>query len=129
MYETRAEEPSIRLFSIVIDCIDANALADFYAALLGWQKYTGDPEWIAVGKQGITPFLIFQEEPDYRPPVWPANSDGQQKSIHLDLAVSDIKTAIQHALNCGATMASTQFSDQWTVMIDPAGHPFCLCER
>lgn len=129
MYETRAGEPSIRLFSIVIDCKDANALADFYAALLGWRKYTDDPEWIAVGKQGISPFLIFQEEPGYRPPVWPDNPDDQQKSIHLDFAVSDRKTAVQHALDCGATMASPQFSDQWIVMIDPAGHPFCLCER
>lgn len=123
------KELSIRIFSVVIDCQNANALADFYAKLLGWQKHNDDPEWISVSKTGITPFLIFQEEADYKPPVWPDNSDEQQKSIHLDFVVSDIKKAIQHAINCGATVASVQFSDDWTVMIDPAGHPFCFCQR
>ncbi|HBN95145.1 MAG TPA: glyoxalase [Firmicutes bacterium] len=129
MCETRDKELNIRVFSIVIDCNNPNALADFYAALLGWQKNTDDPEWIAVGKKGITPFLIFQEEPNYRPPVWPDNPADQQKSIHLDFAVSDMNKAIEHAVHCGAIVAAEQFSPYWTVMIDPAGHPFCLCER
>ncbi|MDT8718464.1 VOC family protein [Clostridium sp. 19966] len=120
---------SIRMLSVVIDCKNANTLADFYASLLGWQKNTDDPEWISVSKSGITPCLLFQEEVDYKPPVWPDNPNEQQKSIHLDFAVSDIKKAIQHAIDCGATAASVQFSDYWTVMIDPEGHPFCLCQR
>lgn len=120
---------SIRMFSVVIDCQNASALAEFYAKLLGWQKHNDDPEWISVSKTGITPFLIFQEEAYYKPPVWPDNPSEQQKSIHLDFAVSDIKKAIQHAINCGAAVASVQFSDHWTVMIDPAGHPFCFCQR
>ncbi|WP_017415391.1 VOC family protein [Clostridium tunisiense] len=123
------KELSIRIFSVVIDCQNANALADFYAKLLGWQKHNDDPEWISVSKTGITPFLIFQEEADYKPPVWPDNPNEQQKSIHLDFAVSDTKKAIQHAINCGAAVTPVQFSDDWTVMIDPAGHPFCFCQR
>jgi len=44
---------------------------------------------------------------------------------HLDFAVNDLEEAVQHAINCGATMAAEQFSEEWRVMFDPAGHPFC----
>ena len=76
-----SNRPEISLYSIVLDCSDAKALADFYAALLGWKKYTDNPEWISVGIKGQTPFLLFQEEPNYKPPVWPKEADQQ---IHLD---------------------------------------------
>ena len=47
--------------------------------------------------------------------------------MHLDVAVDDIERAESLALSLGATRASYQPSpDRWRVMIDPAGHPFCL---
>ncbi|WP_334297139.1 VOC family protein [Anaerocolumna sedimenticola] len=33
---------------------------------------------------------------------------------------------VEYAITCGAAKAKEQFSDLWTVMIDPAGHPFCF---
>ena len=51
----------------------------------------------------------------------------QQQMAHIDFTVSNLDDAVQHALNCGAVLASKQYSDEWKVMIDPAGHPFCLC--
>ena len=41
---------------------------------------------------------------------------------HLDFAVNDLEEAVQHAINCRATMAAEQFSEEWRVMFDPAGH-------
>jgi len=35
-------------------------------------------------------------------------------------------SAARHAVSCGASKADVQYSDHWTVMIDPAGHPFCF---
>jgi len=32
---------------------------------------------------------------------------------------------VKHALNCGASLAKYQSGD-WKVLIDPAGHPFCI---
>lgn len=52
----------------------------------------------------------------------------QQQMAHLDFAVNDLKNAVQHALGCGAVIAGEQFSDDWTVMFDLEGHPFCLCQ-
>ena len=47
---------------------------------------------------------------------------------HLDFAVNDLERAVEHAIQCGASVAAEQFSDDWRVMFDPAGHPFCLCQ-
>ena len=123
------KELSIRLSSVVLDCRDANQLADFYAALLGWEKHSQDPEWIFVKQKDRYPLLLFQQTNEYLAPVWPDTPDQQQKSVHLDFGVSDLEQAVKHALQCGAKKAEVQYSDHWIVMIDPAGHPFCLVKN
>lgn len=73
--------------------------------------------------------LGFQSDPDYVPPAWPQSPPAQQQMLHLDFAVADeqqMEQAVQHAIDCGATKATQQYSPLWTVMIDPAGHPFCF---
>lgn len=126
-----SEELKIKMYTFTLDCKDAYALAEFYAALLKWEIGFYDEEWACVCApgtgQGAYPGILFQKNPDYKPPVWPATSEAQQQMAHLDLAVNDLEQAVQHALHCGATVADTQFSDHWRVMLDPAGHPFCLC--
>ena len=52
----------------------------------------------------------------------------QQQMAHMDFAVNDLEKAVQYAMHCGAVVADKQFSDSWRVMLDPAGHPFCLCQ-
>jgi len=119
----------IKLCSITLDSADANALADFYAALLGWEKNSTTPEFIGVSVPGEVPVLWFQQVQGYTPPVWPEEPGAQQTMVHLDFVVDDIGKAIQHALDCGAAESPKQYhADRWTVMFDPAGHPFCLAE-
>jgi hypothetical protein len=50
------------------------------------------------------------------------------KQLHLELAVGDLDEAEAAALAAiGATKAQTQPSPElWRVLIDPAGHPFCI---
>ena len=75
---------------------------------------------------GTLPFLMFQEVEGYRPPVWPEKPGEQQKSVHLDFAVGDLAAAVALAEGLGARKAPVQYDPGWTVMFDPAGHPFCL---
>lgn len=117
-----------RLHNIVLDCKDAASLSDFYAKLLGWEKDASDPEWIMVKSAESSVNLLFQQDEDYTPPVWPEEPGQQQKSVHLDISVENLEEGIAHAIECGAKKAKTQFSPWWTVMIDPEGHPFCLGE-
>ena len=48
--------------------------------------------------------------------------------MHFDFQVPDVKAAVEYAVSLGAVKASQQFGgDEFVTMIDPAGHPFCLC--
>lgn len=126
------EKPKIKLYALTVDCKEPYALAQFYAALLGWEIPFYDEDWACVGApgaaQGAYPGITFQRNPDYQPPVWPEQPGAQQQMAHLDFAVNDLEKAVAHAIACGATVAAEQFSNDWRVMLDPAGHPFCLCQ-
>ncbi|CRZ34795.1 hypothetical protein DFR55_12510 [Herbinix hemicellulosilytica] len=122
----------IKMYSFTIDCKEPHELAKFYAKLMNWETNAFDENWAYVyapgTKQGVYPCLLFQKNPEYVPPVWPEEPEKQQQMAHLDFAVDDLEKAVQHAIECGAKKADKQYSDEWTVMIDPAGHPFCLCK-
>ncbi|MFF1301525.1 VOC family protein [Streptomyces sp. NPDC058307] len=46
-----------------------------------------------------------------------------------DIEVNDLSSAVEHALDLGATMADVQPQSDVRVLYDPAGHPFCLFVR
>ena len=124
------ESIEIRIAHIVFDCANPSALAEFYVNLLGWdEKRDINPGWSVVGKQGVSPLLLFQQAEDYKPPVWPDEHEAQRQMVHIDFAVEDIGKAVQHAITCGAKVADNQYSSKWTVMIDPAGHPFYFVQN
>jgi catechol-2,3-dioxygenase len=113
----------IKLRTIVLDCTDANELSDFYSKFLGWEKTIIEPDWVLMRDPSCGTGLSFQSEQLYRKPKWPEEPEYQQKMIHIDFFVEDLETATKHALECGATLAPTQFLDGVRVFFDPAGHP------
>ena len=125
------EELKIKMSAFTLDCKDQLELAKFYAALLKWEIPFYDEDYAVVSapgtNQGAYPGITFQRNPEFKPPVWPEEPEAQQQMAHIDFAVNDLEKAVQYAIQCGATMADKQFSDRWTVMFDPSGHPFCLC--
>lgn len=125
------DELKIKMSALTLDCKDPHELAKFYAALLKWELVFYDEEYAVIAPpgihQGAYPGISFQRNPEYQAPVWPEEPPAQQQMAHIDFAVNDLEKAVQHAVQCGATRADRQFSDAWTVMFDPAGHPFCLC--
>lgn len=126
------DELKIKMYACTLDCKDPYELAKFYAALLNWEIFFQDEDYACVGvpgtNQGAYPGITFQRNPEYQPPVWPEQPDAQQQMAHLDFAVNNLEKAVQYAVHSGARIADQQFSDSWTVLFDPAGHPFCLCE-
>lgn len=122
----------IKMYALTLDCKEPLELAKFYAALLKWDVVYFDEECACIGapgmQQGAYPGMAFQLNADYKPPVWPDAPEAQQQMAHVDFAVNDVEKAVEHAVRCGATVAQEQFSDDWKVMLDPAGHPFCLCQ-
>ena len=115
-----------RMRSIVLDCPDPKALADFYAALVGWKIIWSEDDWITVSDGGAIR-LCFQRAPDHKPPVWPDPEHPQQ--FHIDVTVDDLDAAEAQVLALGAVKHAHQpgVDEGFTVFLDPAGHPFCLC--
>ena len=110
-----------------IEAPDPGGLARFYAELLGWRIGHEEPGTaiVAVSPQG--PFLVFQQADGYRAPVWPPAEGEQRPMMHFDFQVGDLDSAVADAVTLGATLADFQPQENVRVMVDPAGHPFCLC--
>jgi catechol 2,3-dioxygenase-like lactoylglutathione lyase family enzyme len=110
----------------VLEAPNALALAEFYARLLGWTVAKAEPGWAAVSPPSGVAYLGFQTSPEYIPPVWPAVDGKQQMMMHLDLEVDDLQSAVEDAVEMGATLAEVQPQENVRVLLDPVGHPFCL---
>jgi catechol 2,3-dioxygenase-like lactoylglutathione lyase family enzyme len=106
---------------------DPGALAEFYSELLGWPITDAESGSVVIGAPNGPVFLVFQEATDFLRPVWPPVDGAQRPMMHLDFQVGDLDAAVDEALALGATLAPTQPRENVCVLIDPAGHPFCLC--
>ncbi|WP_461190036.1 VOC family protein [Arthrobacter sp. Z4-13] len=117
--------PVGQLASISLDCPDTDILATFYSRLLGLEEAFATPDRGVVALSGAGPMLTLMRVNSYVPPSWPEGPQHQQ--LHLDVAVAELDSAAAAAVELGARAAEHQPSpEQWRVLLDPAGHPFCL---
>ncbi|BBX67648.1 VOC family protein [Mycolicibacterium psychrotolerans] len=122
---TSAHLPVGRLGATSIDCPNPAELADFYAALLGMRRLVETPDGGVVAITDGAAILAMMRVDPYVAPTWPAGDQPQQ--MHLDVSVDDLDRAIAAAEGLGARQAAGQPQPAlWRVMLDPAGHPFCL---
>ncbi len=117
--------PIIRWLSIDFDCPDPVELAQFYSRGLGLPVlYTSD-DFVLLGTDTAGPGLGFIRIPDYQRPSWPEPAVAKQ--AHLEFGVDDLDSAQAWMGELGAVLATFQPDmSQRRVMLDPAGHPFCL---
>jgi catechol 2,3-dioxygenase-like lactoylglutathione lyase family enzyme len=132
------DRPSLQWTGVCLDCADAEELAAFYCRLLGWEigardtanTRLGGAGWIAIQDPNGGVGMNFQAEEWYEPPVWPEEPGAQAKMLHFEIAVENLEAAVAFAVAAGARVAERQPADrpadQLRVMLDPAGHPFCL---
>jgi hypothetical protein len=116
-----------RIWSVTLDCDDPAALADFWAAMLGGKVSYSSDDFVGVElPTGL--WIGAVRSPGHRPAEWPEGNTPQQ--FHLDLAVADLDDAEQAAIELGAAKADHQPEpDRWRVLLDPAGHPFCVTNQ
>lgn len=121
---TDAALPSIG--AIAFDCDDPRSLIGFYTSLFGAEPGFVSDEFAAVKVQGL--WLSAHRVAAYQPPGWP--DDAVPKQVHLDIAVDDVEEGVARAKSLGAMLADPQPQpERWRVMLDPAGHPFCVSPR
>ncbi|WP_405586775.1 VOC family protein [Streptomyces sp. NBC_01190] len=122
----RTPPPPLTMTGTVLDTPDPHALADFYRRLLGWEVTQDEPDWVKLNPPGGGPGLSFQAEPAFVRPHWPATPGEQQMMLHLDIETPDLAASVAHARALGATLPDFQPQPDVRVLLDPAGHPFCL---
>ncbi|MGI8403476.1 MAG: VOC family protein [Thermomicrobiales bacterium] len=112
-----------RVTGIAVDCPDPKALCAFYSTLLEIEPIVEDAVIIAKDDQGSLE-MWFQPVENYAVPTWPTQQRGQQ--LHLDIDCDDREATVARAIELGARKVDE--TERFTVMLDPAGHPFCLCD-
>lgn len=126
------EAVTFRWNAICIDCAqgDFDAEVAFYRDLLGTEVAEREEWWAALQDPQSGLWLNIQAEDWYVPPVWPEDVPAQAKMMHFEVRVSDVDAAVGRATSFGAREAPSQSSgrdpSRLRVMLDPAGHPFCL---
>lgn len=108
--------------ALTIDCPDAEVrerMCHFYSEALGGEIVSG-----SVRARGW--LFIFEVIPDYKTPTWPVGETPKQ--MHFELMVEDLAVAVRTLQGIGATLAEYQRPEDGglRVMLDPAGHPFCV---
>lgn len=113
-------------WGVVLEAPDAGELAEFYSRLLDRPIEKSEPGWAVLLPVVGVGYLAFQTDDDYVRPVWPTTPGAQQMMMHLDIEVDDLASAVEDAVDLGAEVAEFQPQETVRVLLDPAGHPFCL---
>jgi len=113
-------------WGVVLEAPDPHALLVFWSAILDKPIYDeGESGGVLDLQEGVA-YLSVQKADVYEPPVWPPEPGKPGIQLHLDIEVSDLAAAVEHAVELGATVADFQPQEDVRVLLDPAGHPFCL---
>jgi len=111
----------VRVGTITVDCADPHRLGGFWSALLGVAVVEVGEDYTELAKLSEDgPNLLFLQVPEPK--------SGKNR-LHLDLVVTDVKSAVDSALDLGARRAEGELAGPfpWAVLLDPEGNEFCLC--
>ena len=110
-----------------IEAPDPGSLARFYSELLRWPIGHEEPGTAILAAPQGSIFFVFQQADGYQTPAWPPADGQQHPMMHFDFQVGDLDSAVADAVALGASLATAQPQENVRVLLDPAGHPFCLC--
>ena len=112
-----------RRLGLVLDCLDPQTLAPFWALALGYTVLADVDNYVLlVPSDGPGPKLLLQRVPEGK----------QSKNrMHMDVETSDVEAVADELEAACATRMSelmTEHGSSWIVMNDPAGNEFCVCD-
>ncbi|WP_370617545.1 VOC family protein [Mumia sp. Pv 4-285] len=107
---------------VTIDCVDASALGQWWAAQLGGEVVQENDGWFVVvstGEGGV--MLAFQKVDRVTP--------GKNK-MHLDLVTADIDAEVERLEAAGAERVGSHTMDDfsWVTLADPEGNFFDVAQ-
>lgn len=128
---------ALKWYSVVIDCLDPQALARWWAEALEWALVYDTPEEAVilpphVSEEPIEDVAIWRERAQAWVFVPVPESKAVKNRLHLDLAAhvsQDREAEIDRLLRLGATRVNVGQDEEavtWTVLADPEGNEFCV---
>jgi hypothetical protein len=106
---------------IVLDCVDADALAEFWSAALDYRRGPfGHPYVRLVDPRERWPDLLLQQVPEPK--------SGKNR-MHLDLQVLDVGAEVKRLVAAGARVLDPAHDDDGfltVILADPQGNEFCV---
>ena len=106
---------SLRVDTVTVDAHDPEALARWWAELLGATAESDDGDWV-VEAGGVT--LLFGAD---------AEDQVVKNRVHLDLRPDDRDAEVARAEALGASRVDIGQGEQtWVVLADPEGNEFCI---
>jgi predicted enzyme related to lactoylglutathione lyase len=113
--------PSIE---VTIDAVDADPVASFWEAALGYDRLYEREPYIVLGPPpgDARPRLVIQRV---------ASVTSAKTPVHMDLRVDDPDAEVARLQQLGASVEwvvdETSGFIRWTTMADPQGTLFCVC--
>lgn len=105
----------------VLDCVDADTLADFWASALGFRRDAFHPPYVRlVDPSGRWPDLLLQQVPERK---------AGKNRMHLDIHVVDAHAEVERLVALGASVVDPPHDDAGfltTILADPQGNEFCV---
>ncbi|MDJ0382060.1 VOC family protein [Streptomyces sp. G-G2] len=114
---------------LVLDCAEPEALALFYAHLLGAEVRSGPGSDMVEVVGGAGVHLAVCRDRGYAPPSWPRPEDSLQAHLRIMVAAEDLDEAEREAVSLGARPVSADAEDgprAARLFSDPAGHSFTI---
>ncbi|PZS35697.1 MAG: hypothetical protein DLM58_03240 [Pseudonocardiales bacterium] len=113
-------DPEVRTrIQVCIDCADAEALAEFWARALTYERHFVGGWEHAIDPAGVGPVVWFQPVPETK---------AVKNRLHIDIWFDTKGAATRRRdelVDIGATAVRREH-DFW-LLLDPAGNEFCLC--
>ena len=114
------------LLAVTLDSTDPLRLARFYQKITGGELFASNEDFVVLAAERVR--LDFQRVANHQPPRWPAPA--APRRVHLDFIVDDLDQAEAQLMNLGAVRPEFQPGGRrFRVLLDPAGHPFCLATK
>lgn len=125
---------ALKWYSIVVDCVDVQEQARWWAGVLDWQLIYDTPEEAVIIPKDATDEKLTADQWTRVGPglVFVPVPEGKlvKNRLHIDLAphISDDRDAmIAELIARGASLVDIgQGEVSWTVLTDPEGNEFCV---
>jgi hypothetical protein len=110
------ERPQYRLYELVVDCVDHEALSMWWASTIGGERRADDRGFSYINEIPNVPFDAVSFVPVDEP-------KSAKNRVHIDLVAG----VIDPLLDAGARLLRARDDEiEWDVLADPEGNEFCV---